>query len=736
MPTASCSAAWSKAHGRRRRAPIRGSSRRCGTISGSTCRSGASALGARFRASARRAGGDPDARRQARRRADGRVALRAAARGGRGRERWKAARERGARYLGWARELDRARERQAGAAPAPAPAARRAARRSSASPRSSTGCAIPTRSTPSTFSSAPARRRRHAAGRARPRHRDPWRDRRIHRDLRQGTARRSARARCSRSARSISRRCRITPRRAPSGGRASCASRAGSSPGKRSGAPTSRTLHAEVSGELDDPSSTSATFTLTHARRPHRAAAPTAVRDPRLQDRLDADREAGAHRALAAADARSRDPARTAASRTLPPGSRQRARLCVGCAGGDPAGEAKPIDFKEARPTSHADRALARLTSMIATFEDEQTALSLAGQPDVEDALRRLRPSGARREWSAGGEDEEGEAMNEPHRRSRSTSSDRGVRSGGLRLGRRQCRLGQDPRAGAARDPPAARRHRRRRKSSASPSPRPPPPTWRTACSTRSAKWTPLDDAALDAEIATDRRPPARCDAARAGAPAVRAGARDAGRAEGADHPRVLHAAAAPVSVRGGRGGALRGAERSAAQSELIDRLRMAVLLRGGRAARRRRSAARWRPRSRRRRIRPSTRWSRGDRAARRIDGVDRARGRHRGRDRRPLRTRSASTPDETVETIDAGDSSTGSLSADVGMARRDRGAASRARRATRSTPRGFDSLRLLDGSERLEAYRRSSARRSGSRARASSRKAIREQASRRCSSA
>ena len=55
-----------------------------------------------------------------------------------------------------------------------------------------------------------------------------------------------------------------------------------------------------------------------------------------------------------------------------------------------------------------------------------------------------------------------------------------------LGLGLGQCRLGQDPCAGAARDPAAARR-RRPGESSASPSPRPPRPTWRSACSRRSA---------------------------------------------------------------------------------------------------------------------------------------------------------------------------------------------------------------------------------------------------------
>ena len=44
MPTAWCSAAWSKASGRRRRAAIPGSAGRCGTSSGSICPSGASAF--------------------------------------------------------------------------------------------------------------------------------------------------------------------------------------------------------------------------------------------------------------------------------------------------------------------------------------------------------------------------------------------------------------------------------------------------------------------------------------------------------------------------------------------------------------------------------------------------------------------------------------------------------------------------------------------------------------------
>src|SRR5215831_799128 len=50
--------------------------------------------------------------------------------------------------------------------------------------------------------------------------------------------------------------------------------------------------------------------------------------------------------------------------------------------------------------------------------------------------------------------------------------------------------------------------------------------------------------------------------AARVRAAAVRLRARHAGRAQGADDPRVLHPAAASVPVRGQRAGALRGARR------------------------------------------------------------------------------------------------------------------------------------------------------------------------------
>ena len=51
---------------------------------------------------------------------------------------------------------------------------------------------------------------------------------------------------------------------------------------------------------------------------------------------------------------------------------------------------------RKARPTRQADHALARLKELAAQLRGRSDALSLAGAPDVEDALRRLRPPRAR----------------------------------------------------------------------------------------------------------------------------------------------------------------------------------------------------------------------------------------------------------------------------------------------------------------------------------------------------
>ena len=74
--------------------------------------------------------------------------------------------------------------------------------------------------------------------------------------------------------------------------------------------------------------------------------------------------------------------------------------------------------------------------------------------------------------------------------------------------------------------------------------------------------WVTLDDDALDAAIrdAGIAHPTPSCASAARELFASRAG--DAGRAEGADHPRAVHAAAAAISVRGQCAGALRRARR------------------------------------------------------------------------------------------------------------------------------------------------------------------------------
>ena len=69
-------------------------------------------------------------------------------------------------------------------------------------------------------------------------------------------------------------------------------------------------IAAEIRGEIEDSARQRAHFHALRARRPDRTAPRRQLCDPRLQDRATADRQAGAHGAVAAADAGSRDPAR------------------------------------------------------------------------------------------------------------------------------------------------------------------------------------------------------------------------------------------------------------------------------------------------------------------------------------------------------------------------------------------------------------------------------------------
>ena len=110
---------------------------------------------------------------------------------------------------------------------------------------------------------------------------------------------------------------------------------------------------------------------------------------------VDADREAGAHRPFAAAHARRRDPARGRLRRDRAGRLDRRVRLCV-AARRRAAGRTEADRVQGRHAGQPRRRALARLKAVLARFERERRALPLAGQPDVEDALRRLRPSGAR----------------------------------------------------------------------------------------------------------------------------------------------------------------------------------------------------------------------------------------------------------------------------------------------------------------------------------------------------
>ena len=182
--TASCSAAWSKASGRRRRAPIPGSAAPdAARSSGSICRNGAIGLSAHDFAQALGAQrSDPHPCREARRRADRGVALRAAARGGRGRDALEggAGARRAISRLG--ARLDRADEGDSHRAPAPKPPLDARPTRLSVTEIEHWLRDPYTIYAKHILQARAARRRRHAARRARPRHRDPRRDRRLHRD--------------------------------------------------------------------------------------------------------------------------------------------------------------------------------------------------------------------------------------------------------------------------------------------------------------------------------------------------------------------------------------------------------------------------------------------------------------------------------------------------------------------------------------------------------------------------
>jgi len=82
----------------------------------------------------------------------------------------------------------------------------------------------------------------------------------------------------------------------------------------------------------------------------------------------------------------------------------------VSLRGRDPAGEEKPIAFKEGTADFQADKALARLKGVVARFADVQTPYRSLVSPMWKSRYGDYDHLARVAEWSAGGEDEEGEA--------------------------------------------------------------------------------------------------------------------------------------------------------------------------------------------------------------------------------------------------------------------------------------------------------------------------------------
>ena len=253
-------------------------------------------------------------------------------------------------------------------------------------------------------------------------------------------------------------------------------------------AASSQTVHAEIRGEIEIPLG-ERTFTLrARADRIERLADGSyAILDYKT-GQVPTEKQVriglSPQLTLEAAILRAGGFPASRRGRRSPSSSMCRSRAAI------PPARQKPIDFKDGEPDADADHALRKLTAVATRFEDpahSPTARAFArcGRPRYGDYDHLARVQGM---VAAGGDEDEEVRMSKrravSRRRAGSASTRRPIPRA-VGLGLRQCRLGQDLRAGAARDPAAARAASTRERSSASPSPRPPPPTWRTACSTR-----------------------------------------------------------------------------------------------------------------------------------------------------------------------------------------------------------------------------------------------------------
>ncbi len=257
--------------------------------------------------------------------------------------------------------------------------------------------------------------------------------------------------------------------------------------------------------------------------------------------------------------------------RDLPACRSCRSRRCAtsSASGGEPPGE--ELDVKVDDVAALASGALDGLAAPHRRFDDPRDALPAAAPRALLLRLRRLRASGARGRVVIGRDQRGGCMMGElPMMKTIQTELDRTTapaarrrRPARLGVGQRQRRHRQDARADHARAAPAAGRHRARAH------PLPHLHQGRAAEMSKRvfdtlAKWVdavgrrPQGNAGNDKLL--DREPTA--DEMAHGAHAVRARHRDAGRPQGADHPRLLRAAAAALPAGSRRAAGLHHSRR------------------------------------------------------------------------------------------------------------------------------------------------------------------------------